>query len=712
MTAPGMPLTLGVARAGYLVVALTPAGQAVLGALRGSPVNPSQQLATGFAVTALFLWYLRVTRVLTRHQRARTLQVEATVAMTGLLAVALTAEWLAAAWHALPWLAGHLYVPAALLGLLEVLPVVTRGRYSPPGYTRLVTDKGFLLFALGGFLQPDPAMLTLAGCVVAVSAAHHGKMARTARLPLWHLRDLDAHRFLDGTLVPVTLARLHWLADKVDDKAGKPGGRPDLALVHTVAEQAARLADDVKSPALVELHPHAAHTRTGQAALDWLDHATGLLRAAEERHGDPSPEAARAFGLARAHCAAARADIHSTTGAWERATAAVREAAALWRAQGLADLAAYALAGNALAAVPGGIAVRGLPPAEALRDLVPLLAERGLLPRVRRDVLLAAAACATLTGEAERAGAWRAEAAACRPGRGDDRALNRLRLRAGLSPIHPPHLRARHRMFEELPRTLAERSAPRGLEPLRPLPLPLMMGNGQWPDSQAKRITDRAVLLWAAGRHEQASDELERAAALFEETHRPLDARWIRYVLGFALYWTDPPRAYRNLTSSLDLQERIRDQVAGEDLRIDAGGSTEHLSAVLAWFLIRTGERAGAGPLPLARAFEFVERSRSRVLLELLGHNLPLLAGAELHDLVAAERAADAELARSRALLAGAADPQAALAAVLAARERLNALWDEIAATGRQGAEYAQFRRGDPVTFDDIRRMLAPGGSP
>ncbi|MFI6182746.1 hypothetical protein ACIA8R_44970 [Nonomuraea sp. NPDC051191] len=704
-TPPRRPVPLGLARAGYLLVALTPAGQAVLGALRGSPVNPAQLLATGFAVTALFLWYLRVTRVLTRHQRARTLQVEATVAMTGLLVVAFTADLLAAAWQALPWLASHPYVPAALLGLLEALPLVTRGRYTPPGYTRLVTDKGFLLFALGGFLRPDPALLTLAGWLVAVSAGHHWKMARTARLPLWHLRDLDAHRFLDGTLVPVPLARLHWLVDQTR-------ARPDLALVHTIAEQAVRLADDVKSRALAEVHPYATATRTGQAALDWLDQATDLLRAAEERHGEPSPEVARAFGLARAHCAAAMAGVHSVTGAWERATAAVREAAALWRAHGLTDLAAFAVSGNTLSAVPGVIAVRGLPPAEALRDLVPLTTMRDLLPRLRRDVLLAAAACATLTGDTARAGAWQAEADTCRPRRGDDRALNRLRLSAGLNPVHPPRLRARHRLFEELPRTLAERSAPRGLEPLHPLPLPLIMGNEQWPDSEAKRITDRAVLLWTAGVHEQASDELERAAALFEKTDRPLDARWIRYVLGLALYRADPPRAYRNLTASLDLQERIRDQVAGEDLRIEAGGSTEHLSAVLAWFLVRTGERAGAGPLPLARAFEFIERSRSRVLLELLGQNLPLAAGPELRGLVAAEREADAELARSRALPAGTVDPQAALTAVLAARRRLTALWDEIAATGRHGAEYAQLRRGDPVSFDDIRPMLAPDGRP
>ncbi|MEU1391909.1 MULTISPECIES: hypothetical protein [unclassified Nonomuraea] len=207
-TPPRRPVPLGLARAGYLLVALTPAGQAVLGALRG---------------------------------------------------------------------------------LLEVLPLVTRGRYTPPGYTRLVTDKGFLLFALGGFLRPDPALLTLACWLVAVSAGHHWRMARTARLPLWHLRDLDAHRFLDGTLVPVPLARLHWLADRT-------GARPDLALVHTITEQAVRLADDVRSRALPAgtVDPQAALTAVLAArkrlTAVWDEiAATGRHGAeyAQLRRGDP-----------------------------------------------------------------------------------------------------------------------------------------------------------------------------------------------------------------------------------------------------------------------------------------------------------------------------------------------------------------------------------------------------------------------------------------
>ncbi|MEV1005020.1 hypothetical protein [Nonomuraea sp. NPDC050202] len=705
-TALGALPPVRLVHAGYLMVALTPAGQAVFAAMRGSSVDPAQQVATGFAVTALFLWYYRVTRILTRFQRARTLQVEATVAVQGLVLVALTAEWLSAAWHALPWLAGHLFLPAALLGLLEVLPLVTRGRYTPPGYTRLLTDKGFLFFALGGFFQPDRGLLTLASWLAAVSAVHHWKMARTARLPLWHLRDLDAHRFLDGTLISLPRARQAWLEDKV-----RPGRRPDLALVHTIAEQSTRLATDVKSGAVVGLHPGTAAPRTGRAALDWLDHAAALLAAAEDHHGDRSAPAARAFDLARAHCAASRAGVHFTTGAWERAAAAAREAAALWQAHGLTDLAAAELANNALACAPGNLAVRTLPPVEALRDLVPLTCERGLLPLVRRSVLLAAAACATLLGEAARADAWSAQAAASLPRRRDYRALNRLRLRAGLTLTYVPRLRTHHRLFEELPQTLVQRSVPRGLEPVHPLPLPLIMGSEQWPDSEAKRITDRGLTFWTAGHRERASDEIERAAALFEETHRPLDARWVRYTLGLALYWTDPPRAYRNLVKSLDLQERIRDQVAGEDLRIEAGGPTEHLSAVIAWLLIRDGEVETA-PLPLSRAFEFVERSRSRVLLELLGQNLLLRAGKDLDELIAAEQEAQAELARHRALLGGSADPQAALAAALAAREKLNGIWDEIAATGRDGAEYAQFRRGEPVSFDDVRPMLAPDGRP
>lgn len=721
----GALLSVRVVHGGYLMVSLAPAALGVVAAVRGSAVDPRAQIAVGIAVTALFLWYHRITRVLTRYERARTLQVEATEVVFGMLLAALAGQWLAGIGQELAWTPGLLAGAAAVLGLLAALPMFTIIDVRLRHVARLLTDKGFVLFYLGGVHHPDPGLLTLAGWLVVVSAAQHWRGARQSRLPAWSLRDRDAHRFVNGTLAPRATAAQAWLDDKI-----RPGRTPDLALIHTLAQQSVMLAKGAEDLTFAQLHPGAPVPRSGRAALRRLDDAVELLELAERHHGGQPAAAARVFALARAHCAAARSEINIGMGRWEEGITATREAAALWRTCGLPDLGADALAEAAMTGLSGFIAIRAVPPGEALRDLALLAVDRELLPLVRHNVLVVASACAARLGDAARAEAWAAQAKAAPPQRGDHLRLRRQQRRAGLMPWRLRDLRLHVRLLQSARDILTLDSAPRHLEPAPSLPLPRLVGTRLWALSEARYIAERGLMWWMLGKHDRAADDLERAAAEFEVRHQPLDARWIHYTLGMALYWIDRSRAYRNLVRALYLQERVRDQTAGEDLRIDAGASIEHLTAVLIWMLVQAGgapgdpdsvpansghppssgqPNTGLPALPLARAFELAERSRGRVMLELLGQSTALRAAPEIGELVVAEREILSDLARRRAgPLAD--DPRAALSAVRDARDRLTAIWDEMAATGQHGAEYVQFRRGDPVSFADVRPLLDPGG--
>jgi hypothetical protein len=70
-------------------------------------------------------------------------------------------------------------------------------------------------------------------------------------------------------------------------------------------------------------------------------------------------------------------------------------------------------------------------------------------------------------------------------------------------------------------------------------------------------------------------------------------------------------------------------------------------------------------------------------------------------ELAAEERAADERL---RALREGRRDITG-LQKLRQARDALVAVWDRIAADPAS-AEYATLRRGDPLTFEDVREML------
>ena len=191
----------------------------------------------------------------------------------------------------------------------------------------------------------------------------------------------------------------------------------------------------------------------------------------------------------------------------------------------------------------------------------------------------------------------------------------------------------------------------------------------------------------------------------------------VRLVLGMGLRTVDPAGAYVNLREALDLQEQLRDRIVDPDRRIDAGVRiTEVYDRTIALLATHTGPAAPGWPdRPLATAFDLAERARARVQLQTLGQDLPLPTGPDLADLAAREREAIDALRAVQSPAAPAAAPATATAVedVRAARERLHAVWDDLAAHGPAGQEYAHLRRGVPLTFPEVQALLTePSGVP
>ncbi len=167
----------------------------------------------------------------------------------------------------------------------------------------------------------------------------------------------------------------------------------------------------------------------------------------------------------------------------------------------------------------------------------------------------------------------------------------------------------------------------------------------------------------------------------------------------------DPRAAFDTLSAALRLQERFRDEVVDERLRLRINGWFEELhTRQIA--LLATASGAGWPERPASAAFDLAERSRSRLLLEQLGDTTVLRADAVPAELVNRERDQLARMRRRRAAMGTPGERIQALAAFRAGRDRLAETWQEMAATGVRGAEYAQLRRGDPLRFAEVEPLL------
>ncbi|MFI9383415.1 CHAT domain-containing protein [Kutzneria sp. NPDC052558] len=164
------------------------------------------------------------------------------------------------------------------------------------------------------------------------------------------------------------------------------------------------------------------------------------------------------------------------------------------------------------------------------------------------------------------------------------------------------------------------------------------------------------------------------------------------------------PEAHRQALLAVELLEQRRLRTLTADLRMETDLSYACEAAVFPLLTVR-----GMPDRPIARALEIIERSRSRVLLELLGADAPAPQG--LEGLVKRER----DLMREAVASAADVTPDRVPfthqhSNAWWARDELNRAWRDIAATGPAGAAYVAMRRGDPAGYDEIRAILGSLG--
>jgi CHAT domain-containing protein/tetratricopeptide (TPR) repeat protein len=688
---------------GWLVppLAVAPAGLAAVLVWRGSPVPALLLVLPALAVVANWFLTIAATRVLTPPQRHVTLSLEALGALFGIsLAVALAAG-VRRDGPVIGWLAGNAWWLAALVVLVPVVTIpmsMPRGLGWLPTIVRACADKGTVGFYAAA-LAGSPGLAELAAFLTGYTLLYE----------LWSwdtegnqvIRQLDARRFLEASPALRNAVTEAWLDQAVRWPAAR-GRPPRLDFVYTLCAQVAPSAGghhDVELDAI-----QRTRRRPGAGAMVWVDHAEALVERAATQLPAPSAAQRRRLDLARARCQYARGDVYLVQALSDEAAAAHRKALATWRGYGLLDLSADIASTMALDVVQSPFSTGSATPEDWLPVLAELLGEPAVTPAMRRWLYLAAADCHAVRGEREVALEQRDRARHLAGAPLRRRRLNRDRRQAGMLVMS----RATARWWD----AVMELSWLFATGQVR---LPGGAGNGTpailtagWHHDVAVALIKQSGRLWAAGQQKEATAVLERAAAALADDGMPGWAVQVLVQLGTALRDTDPGRAYQVLRRALELRESVRGSVLDDEARMRFGGGAEDLYTALVGLLAEA--EFFPGPTwpdqPSRAAFELLEAARSRSMIELLGDRLPAPRGPAYTELVRAERTAARRLRELQPDGGPGLDVEA-LAEIRKERVELEGIWRRLAEAGPAGAEYAQLRQGRPLSFVELRELLA-----
>ncbi|RSM73308.1 hypothetical protein DL991_31670 [Amycolatopsis sp. WAC 01375] len=478
---------------------------------------------------------------------------------------------------------------------------------------------------------------------IAVSLTAMGTLAvhlGTDDWVLWWSRVESARRFRDHD----PRSAEAWLHDEVREPTG-------LALPHTMADLAVY---DLRGDFRQTQWPPNSHAIA--AGKHRLTTAEQLITIAQPHLA--SDDVARAW----AHCAFSRSQIREAEADWDAAADGYRAAATGYDEAGLPAIAALARLFRARL-----LAERLDRRAEATAERAAIAADTHLVAPVRR---------------------W---AGANAHDLGDDQRYSQMAMQAGL-PGNP-----RLPFPPWLPLvSAAPPGAPAEEHEISRNRLP---GTGP-----AQRMIDQGTKLFRRGRREEGAQKLRAAAVILERNSQQLIAMGVLAELARMQTPTDPRAAFETLNEALRQQERFRDEVIDEQLRLQVNGWFEILHSHQIGLLTAAADASGQ-PQPSIAAFDLAERSRSQLLLEQLG-STSFRAEHLPGRLVRRERDDMAEIERQRAAMKTAGQRVAAVAAVRAARTRLNVTWQDMTDTGMSGAEYVQLRRGDPLTFTELGPLL------
>jgi tetratricopeptide (TPR) repeat protein len=678
----------------WVLVAVAPVVAAVLLALRVHDLLTAMMLMVdGVLISTALLIDVMDMRRLTREFR----QFQQTLRLARLAAILLLAAGPAGIWVAgglsgpFPWMGVVLAVTTYVLGLMMISVGRPQGRLMQTVRGRVVLaygvtvgiflDGGTFPFLAGGVFATRLWLLVVAGVL--------------ALLPLaLRLRAGVSPMMSQNVAKLVSEWGTYEIAARVRESLAHGSRKPDLSLVQGIIAQATRVPHG-PVPLSHEVYGNARRIRS-EDSLKWLEMAESALDEIEETF----PEQHMPLLLAlRADCASARANLYGYLSQPEEGAAAYRRAAELLERANMPAGAAFARTGLAMV-----LGMRLRQRAAAMAELTPLLDDGSLSPMVRRRAYMIAMMVSSEFDDEQEVVVLREKRDRIVATRSDY-----LDVLAETSPLSSRRSlrkvnRAIMRTFEEQ-ELLFDQQSPTGTEHL-----PVPHGVYQVPE---RELLDAGKLLASQGKTRRAIVVLEEAAQLAElQGHANFVLMSRQALADVHIKRSDRGAAWANLAAAIEAHQRIRGLVLDQDARTDVGGLWPSLFdkgvAVL-----------GAGPLnkpfvgwpakPYATAFELGELARSRALLELLGSRLDAdpLSGVSAED----EQARLTALMQARQTLnqAGPADREQALREVRDATDRLEWLYDSWASKGGQAAEYVALRRGQPVPYEKIRKLLADG---
>ncbi|MBW5481832.1 hypothetical protein [Streptomyces bambusae] len=641
---------------------------------------------------------------------------------------------------------------------------------------------GFLLLpawlgALTLTARPGTATAETAQTLGLAVALHLLFLALFMKRPCVWLHRLDASLFVRYT----NQGDEEWLQKtwRYDATHGRKG-KPDLTLVKVLDESAARISQGTFIPPAPEhWNSFMNGKRSVELSVHWTDKAVRLLNLTA-----PAKDAAREVRLehraCRIGCLTTLGYAYLLHGYPEDGQRALLDAAELCRRAGLANIRVQIAKDAWLAGLDIG-----------LRDLRPLedaLMSPHVVPALRARMMIEVGSLLY---------AWK------------DPRLDAFLDRMSRIPFHPESAGAEK--IQQVRHTVTITAAGiggrflsspddldvfvRGAEVFREqVPGNVRMRAfvsgvlGGMLDVPGSRAIRWGVVQLGSGVPERGAEILYRTALRLVRRGLGAVAAELLELSGEAYARTDPRRALACLQQAVALRDDGRTNVLGGEQRIAYSATTEPLYQEVVGLLVEEA----ADPV---KAFDLVERARSRDLVDLLGERVPRPELDGLTDVVAAmlrvERAAeeversgsrigrayvvprrygatpsrdedgwspglrwaeamDAATAAQRELFetmkdlegAGldeealdlvwllgreavaerslhvearrmrvAVDRAGPLRARRRARDRQLAVWDALADHGGRAAEYVALRRGTPITFAQVRTLLAEAGS-
>ncbi|WP_340384253.1 hypothetical protein U5640_40725 [Streptomyces sp. SS7] len=700
-------------RYSFWITILAPTWAALFGPLaegRGEVWWPRLGCAVTVSVELYVQHRLALRRTLPTRLRLRR-RADVWLALTVLLVVSPVGGWLIGWWTALPRTAG-LVVPL-VLSLLGFTAGIRQIAWSQSGGPQalagclftvvsipaaLLCGDGVLALLLVGFRQPDPELILAAWGVALLSLLR--LLHRTSA-------DHDVYGVLNDAAMLRKLPR-ELVEAAVDDWVRRRAlRRPDrldtsLVLALTSTAQSTAAFSDLKGRTPVPFMPTPTSAQAEMllgVARSAIDTIAVLAGRDEGRRGPQDKDVLFARGMIQ--------QVHATLAQREQrreeAAAGLSAAGAHYAEAGMPNLAALTrLLAN------GELCTAFFAPEDALRDLRAVADDESLVGIVRRTAWACAEAMRRVRDP---------DARPCADPHGGPREVSPAQAARDIAVLHAelppgiPQLMAmsmRNVLTETL--RMAEEMAAHGKV--------LAKGKGHGFDGligamhEPESLLESAERCVRAGREDQARYLAARAkvvALRYGEFGKYTSA--CNFLMDLGTRRRQWRAVHHELAQAVEMAELARQQLLAPQRKSEATYAQQLWYGAMVMLLLEgTDGRDWPPPEARARAWELVERSRARALLDVLGETLTIPVDGALEPLVERERAA---LSRVRALrtqlvsIGGTAVEDAdVMARVRGAERELREVQSRIEASGDAGTAYLRLRRGTPIGFAEVRQLL------